>query len=98
MGRRLDYVRLAVMMLDGMEIAGRTQVALGISTEGVTCSITGAGVTLRANRVHPDRMHRLPTTALMGGLLPATWPAQPEAHLGTEIDPGTQIWGEVRNL
>jgi transposase-like protein len=36
MGRRLDDVRLAVMMLDGLEIAGRTHiVALGISTEGV---------------------------------------------------------------
>ncbi len=36
MSRRLDDVRLAVMMLDGMEIAERTHVvALGISTEGV---------------------------------------------------------------
>jgi putative transposase len=36
MGRRLEDVRLAVMMLDGMEIADRTHVvALGISTEGV---------------------------------------------------------------
>ncbi len=36
MGRRLEDVRLAVMMLDGLEIAGRTHiVALGISTEGV---------------------------------------------------------------
>jgi transposase-like protein len=36
MGRRLDDVRLAVMMLDGIEIAERTHVvALGISTEGV---------------------------------------------------------------
>jgi len=36
MGRRLDDVRLAVMMLDGLEIAGRCHVvALGISTEGV---------------------------------------------------------------
>ncbi len=35
MGRRLDDVRLAVMMLDGLEIAERTHVvALGISTEG----------------------------------------------------------------
>jgi len=34
--RRLDDVRLAVMMLDGMEIADRTHVvALGISTDGV---------------------------------------------------------------
>ncbi|MCA1681270.1 MAG: transposase, partial [Actinobacteria bacterium] len=36
MGRPLDDVRLAVMMLDGLEIAERTHVvALGISTEGV---------------------------------------------------------------
>jgi len=36
MGRRLDDVRVAVMMLDGLEIVGRTHiVALGISTEGV---------------------------------------------------------------
>ena len=35
MSRRLDDVRLAVMMLDGVEIADRTHVvALGISTEG----------------------------------------------------------------
>jgi putative transposase len=36
MGRRLDDMRLAVMMLDGMEIADRTHVvALGITTDGV---------------------------------------------------------------
>ncbi len=36
MGRRLDDLRLAVMMLDGLEIADRTHVvALGITTEGV---------------------------------------------------------------
>jgi putative transposase len=36
MSRRLDDVRLAVMMLDGLDIAERTHVvALGISTEGV---------------------------------------------------------------
>ena len=36
MSRRLDDVRLAVMMLDGLEIAERTHVvALGISSEGV---------------------------------------------------------------
>jgi transposase-like protein len=36
MSRRLDDVRLAVMMLDGMEIADRTHVvALGITTDGV---------------------------------------------------------------
>ncbi len=36
MGRRLDDIRLAVMMLDGLEIAERTHVvALAITTEGV---------------------------------------------------------------
>ena len=36
MARRLDDVRLAVMMLDGIELKGRTNiVALGITTEGV---------------------------------------------------------------
>jgi putative transposase len=36
MARRLDDVRLAVMMLDGLDIAERTHiVALGISTDGV---------------------------------------------------------------
>jgi transposase-like protein len=36
MGRRLDDMRLAVMMLDGLELQGRTNVvALGITTEGV---------------------------------------------------------------
>jgi putative transposase len=36
MSRRLDDVRLAVLMLDGIELKGRTNVvALGISTEGV---------------------------------------------------------------
>ena len=36
MSRRLDDVRLAVMMVDGVELKGRTNVvALGISTEGV---------------------------------------------------------------
>src|SRR3954453_287801 len=36
MSRRLDDVRLAVLMLDGLEIAERTHVvALGITTEGV---------------------------------------------------------------
>src|SRR5919197_693098 len=36
MCRRLDDVRLAVLMLDGIELKGRTNiVALGITTEGV---------------------------------------------------------------
>jgi hypothetical protein len=36
MGRRLEDMRLAVMMLDGIDIADRTHVvALGITTDGV---------------------------------------------------------------
>ena len=36
MSRRLDDVRLAVMMLDGLELKGRTNiVALGITTDGI---------------------------------------------------------------
>src|SRR5206468_770021 len=36
MSRRLDDVRLAVMMIDGLELQGRTNVvALGITTDGV---------------------------------------------------------------
>jgi hypothetical protein len=36
MSRRLDDVRLAAMMIDGLELQGRTNVvALGITTEGV---------------------------------------------------------------
>ncbi len=36
MSRRLDDVRLAVLMIDGIELSGRTNVvALGITTEGV---------------------------------------------------------------
>ncbi len=36
MSRRLDDVRLAVMMIDGIELKGRTNVvALGITTEGI---------------------------------------------------------------
>ena len=43
MGRRLEDVRLAVMMLDGIEIACRTHVvALGISTDGAR-SRSGCG-------------------------------------------------------
>src|SRR5450432_2349547 len=40
MARRLDDTRLAVMMLDGLEIAERTHVvALGISTDGVKIAL-----------------------------------------------------------
>jgi putative transposase len=36
MGRRLDDVRLAVLMIDGIDLKGRTNVvALGISTDGI---------------------------------------------------------------
>ncbi len=40
MARRLDDVRLAVMMIDGIDLKGRTNVvALGITTEGVKISL-----------------------------------------------------------
>ena len=40
MSRRLDDVRLAVLMLDGIELKGRTNVvALGITTEGVKVAL-----------------------------------------------------------
>ena len=40
MARRLDDMRPAVMMLDGLEIAGRVHVvALGITTEGVKVAL-----------------------------------------------------------
>jgi putative transposase len=40
MSRRLDDVRLAVMMIDGLELRGRTNVvALGITTEGVKIAL-----------------------------------------------------------
>ena len=40
MSRRLDDVRLAALMVDGLEIKGRTNVvALGISTEGVKVAL-----------------------------------------------------------
>ncbi len=40
MARRLDDVRLAALMVDGLEIKGRTNVvALGISTEGVKVAL-----------------------------------------------------------
>ena len=40
MSRRLDDVRLAALMVDGLEIKGRTNVvALGISTEGVKMAL-----------------------------------------------------------
>jgi transposase-like protein len=43
MSRRLEDVRLAVLMLDGIELKGRTNlVALGITTEGVR-SRSGSG-------------------------------------------------------
>ena len=49
MGRRLEDVRLAVMMLDGLEIAERTHVvALGITTDGVKIPLGLEGSTENA--------------------------------------------------
>ena len=51
MGRRLDDVRLAVMMLDGLEIAERTHVvALGITTEGVKIPLGSGKAAPRTRR------------------------------------------------
>jgi hypothetical protein len=53
--RRLDDMRLAVMMLDGLEIAGRVHVvALAISTEGVKFPL-GCGKARRRTRRSPAR-------------------------------------------
>ena len=59
MSRRLDDVRLAVMMLDGLELKGRTNiVALGISTEGVKIPL-GSGKA--RPRTRPSRPRCSPT-------------------------------------
>ena len=59
MSRRLDDVRLAVMMLDGLELQGRTNVvALGITTEGAK-SRSGSGKDRR--RTRPSRPRCSPT-------------------------------------
>jgi transposase-like protein len=59
MSRRLDDVRLAVMMLDGLELKGRTNiVALGITTEA-SRSRSGSGK--EARRTRPSRPRCSPT-------------------------------------
>jgi putative transposase len=58
MSRRLDDVRLAVMMLDGLELRGRTNVvALGITTEGVKIPL-GSGKARPKTRPSPPRCSR----------------------------------------
>ena len=54
MARRLDDVRLAVLMLDGIELKGRTNVvALGITTDGVKIPLgLWEGSTENADRRH----------------------------------------------
>jgi len=55
MARRLGDVRLAVMMLDGMEIAERTHVvALGITTEGCQDPARALGRQHRERDARPD--------------------------------------------
>ena len=55
MSRRLDDVRLAVLMLDGLELKGRTNVvALGITTEGVKIPLFGEAPVQRCVR-HKER-------------------------------------------
>ena len=63
MARRLDDVRLAVMMLDGLEIADRTHVvALGITTEG-SRSRSGSGKARPRTRPSPGRCSPTSSTA-----------------------------------
>ena len=51
MSRRLDDIRLAVLMLDGIDLKGRCNVvALGITTEGVLCVLDGAKALRKAVR------------------------------------------------
>jgi putative transposase len=59
MGRRLDDVRLAVMMLDGIEIAERCHVvALEITTDGVKISARAAGRQHRERHAGPHAAGR----------------------------------------
>lgn len=66
MGRRLDDVRLAVLMLDGIDLKGLTNVvALGITTERVTIPL---GMWVHAGKQEPpDASAR---TACPGGVRP----------------------------
>jgi hypothetical protein len=79
MRRRLDDVRLAVLMLDGIELKGRTNVvALGITTEGVKVPLglgegsIAAGSAVRQPRqprraiARQPRVHRLARHAHLG--------------------------------
>ena len=64
MGRRLDDVRLAVM-IDGMEIADRTHVvALGITTDGVI----PLGLMRARPRTRPSRPRCFPTWSTAGSI------------------------------
>ena len=68
MARRLDDMRLGVMMLDGLEIAGRVHVvALGITTEGVKVPL-GCGRAARRTRRSRARCSPISST---GAWIPA---------------------------
>jgi transposase-like protein len=59
MSRRLDDVRLAVMMIDGIELKGRTTVvALGITTEGVKLPLGPVGGLDRERHARPHAAGR----------------------------------------
>ena len=64
MSRRLDDVRLAVMMIDGFELQGRCcVVALGITTEGVKTPLGASPKTLRIalrSALAPSTTNRIP--------------------------------------
>src|SRR4051794_33540929 len=64
MSRRLDDVRLGVMMLDGLEIADRVHVvALGITTDGVKIPLGLSGKARRRTPRSPGRCSRISSTA-----------------------------------
>jgi putative transposase len=67
MARRLDDVRLAVLMLDGIELKGRTNiVALGITTEGLKVPL---GLWQGSTETRPWRPHCCRILLSVGSIL-----------------------------
>jgi hypothetical protein len=67
MARRLDDVRLAVLMLDGIELKGRTNVvALGITTEGQKVDSPAPAVLRSSHPSNPSRPIAGPQAAAWG--------------------------------
>jgi hypothetical protein len=72
MARRLDDVRLAVMMLDGLAIAERTHVvALGISTDGVKIPLGLWEGSISVGRIFSDTSPARTFGLRSGSTLPA---------------------------